>query len=407
MRIATSTIFDQSVAAMNQQQSQMLKTQQQISANLRVLTPSDDPIASARALEIGQADSINTQYGVNSQTASDRLAQTDQTLGSITDLLQSVRQSAVSAGNGSLSASDRAAIATDVQSSYDQLMGIANTTDGEGNYLFSGFQTNVKPFVQTASGGAQYLGDDGQRLVQASSGSQIAVSESGADVFMRVRTSNGTFSVSAPTTNTGSAVYTQGTVTDPTAITGHQYRIAFTVTGSGTSAVTTYDVLDVTAGTTVATAQPYTSNGAIAFDGMSLQVQGDPATGDVVQIDPSTNQDIFTTISKLVAALRAPVNSTASTTQLQNSLNDAIANLDQGLNTVNSVRAGVGTREQQSDSLKSTSDTLSVQFKQNISHLQDLDYAKAVSDLVQEQNSIQAAQKTFLQTAQLSIFNYL
>ncbi|MEO8003658.1 MAG: flagellar hook-associated protein FlgL [Betaproteobacteria bacterium] len=406
MRIATSTIFDQSVDAMNRQQVQMLKTQQQISANRRVLTPSDDPIASARALEVSQADSINTQYGLNAQTASSRLAQTDQALGSIGDLLQSLRQNAITAGNGSFTAADRATVANDVQSSYDQLMGIANSTDGEGNYLFSGYQVNVKPFVTTATG-VQYQGDDGQRLVQISSGRQIGVSESGADIFTRVRASNGTFTVSAPTTNTGSGVYTQGTVTNPAAITGHQYRIAFTVTGTGTSAVTTYDVLDVTAGTTVATAQPYTKDGAIAFDGMSLQVDGDPANGDVVQIDPSTNQDIFKTISNLIAALRAPATDAASTARLQNSLNDAIANLDQGLNNVNAVRAGVGTRERESDDLKATSDSLSVQFKTNLSDLQDLDYAQAVSDLIQQQNSLTAAQKTFLQTAQLSIFNYL
>jgi flagellar hook-associated protein 3 FlgL len=406
MRIATSTIFDQSVDAMNRQQAQMLKTQQQISANRRVLTPSDDPIASARALEVSQADSINTQYGLNAQTASGRLAQTDQTLGSIGDLLQSLRQSAITAGNGTFTAADRASVANDVQSSYDQLLGLANSTDGEGNYLFSGFQVNVKPFVSTATG-VQYQGDDGQRLVQISSGRQIGVSESGADIFTRVRASNGTFTVSAPNTNTGSGVYTQGTVTNPAAITGHQYRIAFTVTGTGTTAVTTYDVLDVTAGTTVATAQPYTKDGAIAFDGMSLQVDGDPANGDVVQIDPSTNQDIFKTITNLIAALRAPATDAASTARLQNSLNDAIANLDQGLNNVNAVRAGVGTRERESDDLKATSDSLSVQFKTNLSDLQDLDYAQAVSDLIQQQNSMTAAQKTFLQTAQLSIFNYI
>ena len=406
MRIATSTIFDQSVDAMNRQQVQMLKTQQQISANRRVLTPSDDPIASARALEVSQADSINTQYGLNAQTASGRLAQTDQALGSISDLLQSVRQSAVSAGNGSFTAADRASVANDLQSSYDQLLGIANSTDGEGNYLFSGFQVNVKPFVTTATG-VQYQGDDGQRLVQISSGRQIGVSESGADIFTRVRASNGTFTVSAPNTNTGSAVYTQGSVTNAAAVTGHQYRIAFTVTGTGTTAVTTYDVLDVTAGTTVATAQPYAKDGAIAFDGMSLQVNGDPANGDVVQIDPSTNQDIFTTIQKLITALRAPATDAASNARLQNSLNDAISNLDQGLNNVNAVRAGVGTRERESDDLKATSDSLSVQFKTNLSDLQDLDYAQAVSDLIQQQNSMTAAQKTFLQTAQLSIFNYI
>lgn len=406
MRIATKTIYDLGVSAINRQTADMLKTQQQISANRRVLVPSDDPVAASRVLEINQADAINTQYGTNAQTASGRLSLTEQALGQVNDLLQAARQDAVAAGNGSYTDSDRAAVAQDLQSLYDELMTLANTTDGEGNYLFSGYQTDVKPFVPAAAG-VQYQGDDGQRLVQVASGRQIAVSESGADVFMRVRRSNGTFSASAPATNTGTAVYTQGAVTDPAAITGHQYRITFSVTGSGAEAVTTYDVLDVTAGTTVAAAQPYTSGGTIAFDGMSLQVEGAPASGDSVQLDPSTNQDIFTTLSGLIAALRAPAGEPAAKARLQNALNDALANIDRGMENVSTVRAGVGTRMRETDDHKDASDDLSVLYKQDVSNLQDLDYARAVSDLVQQQTSLEAAQKTFLQTAQLSIFDYL
>ena len=169
MRISSNTIYDLSVSAMNRQQTQMLKTQQQISASRRVLTPSDDPIASSRALEITQADGINTQYGANAQTASGRLSLTEQALGRVTDLSQSIRQNAITAGNGSFTAVDRATVAQDLQAMYDELLTVANTTDGEGNYLFSGFQTDVKPFSPTPAG-VQYLGDDGQRLVQVASG---------------------------------------------------------------------------------------------------------------------------------------------------------------------------------------------------------------------------------------------
>jgi flagellar hook-associated protein 3 FlgL len=402
MRISSNTIYDLSVSAMNRQQTQLLKTQLQISANRRILTPSDDPIASSRALEISQADSINTQYGTNAQTAAGRLAMTEQTLGRVVDLLQSIRESAITAGNGSFTASDRESVAQDIQAMYDELLTVANTTDGEGNYLFSGFQTDLMPFSSTAAG-VQYVGDDGQRLVQVASGRQIAVSESGADVFTRIRTGNGTFSVSALAASTGTATYSQGTVTDATAITGHQYQIVFSVTGT----TTTYDVLDVTAGTTVATAQPYTSGASIAFDGMSLEVSGTPVAGDLVQIDPSTNQDLFKTVSDLIAALKAPAGDPAAQARLQNSLTDAVINLDQDLDNVNSVRAGVGTRMRETDDHLNSSEDLSLQYQQVLSTLQDLDYAKAVSDLIQQQTNLQAAQKTFLQTSQLSIFNYL
>lgn len=402
MRISSNTIYDLSVSAMNRQQSNLLKTQQQISANRRMLTPSDDPIASSRALEITQADSINTQYGTNAQTAAGRLSLTEQALGRVTDLLQSIRQNAITAGNGSFTAADRASVAQDIQAMYDELLTVANTTDGEGNYLFSGFQTDLKPFSPSATG-VQYLGDDGQRLVQVASGRQIAVSESGADVFTRIRSGNGTFAVSAAAANTGSATYSNGTVTDATAITLHQYQIVFSVTGTTSS----YDVLDVTAGTTVATAQPYTSGAAIAFDGMNLAVSGTPAAGDVVQIDPSTNRDIFKTVADLIAALKAPAGVPAAQARLQNSLTDALINLDQDLNNVSSVRAGVGTRMRETDDHLNSGEDLSLQYKQVLSKLQDLDYAKAVSDLMQQQTNLQAAQKMFLQTAQLSIFNYL
>lgn len=402
MRISTNTIYDTSVSAINRQQAQLLHTQQQLSANRRILTPSDDPVAASRALEVTQADSINTQYGVNAKAASGRLSLTDQALGRVTDLLQSIRQSAVATGNGSFTAADRASVAQDIQSNYDVLLTVANTTDGEGNFLFSGFQTDLKPFSPTATG-IQYLGDDGQRLVQVSSGRQIAVSESGADVFMRVRSGNGAFAVSAAAANTGNATYSPGTVTDPTALTGHRYQITFTVTGT----TTTYDVLDVTAGTTVAAAQPYTSGASIAFDGMSLQVSGKPASGDVVQTDPSTNLDIFKTVSNLIAALKAPGTDSASQARLQNSLTDALTNLDQDLNKTSSVRSEVGTRMRETDNQTNSSEDLSIQYKQVLSNLQDLDYAKAVSDLTRQQTNLQAAQKTFLQTAQLSLFNYI
>ena len=402
MRISTNTIYDLGVSAMNRQQTQLLKTQQQISANRRILTPSDDPIASSRALEITQADSINTQYGANARTAADRLGVTEQALGRTTDLLQSIRQSAIAAGNGSFSASDRLTVAQDIQAMYDELLTVANTTDGEGNFLFSGFQTDVKPFAPTATG-VQYQGDDGQRLIQVAAVRRIAISESGADVFARIRSGNGTFSVSAPATNTGNPTYTSGTVTNATAITGHRYQIVFGVAGT----TTTYDVLDVTAGTTVLTAQPFTSGNAIAFDGLSLEVNGSPTAGDVVQIDPSINQDIFRTVSDIIAALKAPVPDVAGQARLQNALTNGITNLDQDLNSVSAVRAGVGTRMRETDNHQNSSQDLSLQYKQVLSSLQDLDYAQAVSDLTQEQTNLQAAQKTFLQTAQLSIFKFL
>jgi len=182
MRISTQTLFDNGAARIGDVQTSLYKTQQQIASGRRILTPSDDPVAAARALGVTQSQSLNTQYGTNRGYAKDSLTAVEGTLASVTDLIQNVKDTAIAAGNGNLTDSERAAMATELQGRLDQLIGLANATDGQGNHMFSGFQTATPPFVQTATG-VQYQGDQGQRLIQVDSTRQMAVSSSGQAVF--------------------------------------------------------------------------------------------------------------------------------------------------------------------------------------------------------------------------------
>lgn len=405
MRISTNTIFDTGAASIGRQQADLLKLQQQISAGRRMLVPSDDPIGAVRSLEFAQADSINAQYGTNAQAAAGKLAVTEGALARAVSLLQSVRETAVAAGNAAFTTADRVTLARDLRAMHDELLGLANSTDGEGNFLFSGFQTDVQPFAVAATG-VQYSGDDGERLVQIAPTRFTPVSESGADVFLRMRRGNGDFVVSAPTANAGTATYGPGTVANPLAATGDQYQIVFAVSAT-LPPVTTYDVLDITAGTTVLSAQPYLSGGKIAFDGIQLEVAGAPAGGDRIDIAPSAEQDVFQTITNLATALEAFTGDDPGRARFANAVTDALANLDLALDQVASRRSLVGTRMREVDTTQAITEDLSTQYKQLISQLQDLDYAKAISDLMRQKTNLEAAQQTFVQTANLSIFNYL
>ena len=299
MRISTQTLFDSGAARIGDLQSSLYKTQQQLATGRRVLTPSDDPIATARALEVAQSQSRNTQYGTNRGYAKDSLAMVDSTLSSVTELLQNVKTTAISAGNGNLGDSERASIATALQSSLGQLVGLANTRDGQGNYLFSGFQTNTPAFAQTATG-VQYQGDQGQRLIQVDSSRQMAVSSQGQAVFQ----------------------------------------------GGG--------------------------------------------------------QDMFKTLNDLITQLNTP-----GTTGLSAALTTADNNLVLALNNVSSVRASVGSRLQELDALDSAGSDKNLQYSQNLSNLQDLDYTQALTDLSKQQMTLEAAQKSFVQISGLSLFKLL
>lgn len=304
MRISTSTIYQQGAARISDLQSSLVKTQQQLSTGRRILTPADDPVAAARALDVTQSQSVNAQYAINRQTAVSSLTSVDSTLASVTSVLQDAKTLTVSAGNGVLSNSDRSNLATQLSSSLDQLLALANTTDGIGNYLFSGYQSGTQPFTKTATG-AQYNGDQGQRQVQVDASRQMAVSDSGQALF-----------------------------------------------------------------------------------------QGN-------------NQDIFKTLTDLVTLLQTPVIPPAGNAALTVGLATANGNIDQSLNNVLTVRASVGSRLKELDALDSAGSSRDIQYSQTLSQLQDVDYAKAISQLTQQQTTLQAAQQSFVKIAGLSLFNYL
>ncbi|MDP2247584.1 MAG: flagellar hook-associated protein FlgL, partial [Nitrosomonadales bacterium] len=182
MRISTNTIYQTGIARIGELTASQVKLQQQIATGRKILTPSDDPVGSARALQIKQADNINTQYSNNRQVAIRNLGAEETVLNSVTDVLLSVKSTMVSAGNASYSDAERSFLAMDVRAALDQLIGLANTKDGEGNYIFSGYQSQTPPFVKTATG-ATYQGDSQQRVLQVSASRQMEVAHTGNSVF--------------------------------------------------------------------------------------------------------------------------------------------------------------------------------------------------------------------------------
>ena len=307
MRISSNTIYDAGVSAMQQQSAKLLQAQQQIATGRRILTPADDPIGAAQALQVTQSQTMNAQYSTNAGSASDSLTLEESVLGSITSLLQDVKTIAVNAGNGALNSKDRAILATDLSGRYQQLLALANTVDGNGQYLFSGYQGGVRPFTERAPGMVDYNGDQGQRLIQISNSEQLAVSDAGADVFQRIPNAGGGY------------------------------------------------------------------------------------------------QDVFKTIDDLAQLLQTSPGGAG----LTNGLATAQTNIDSALDNVISVRTSAGSRLKELESVQNTGEDRALQYSQTLSRLQDVDYAKAAAELAQQQVSLEAAQKSFVKVAGLSLFNYL
>jgi len=403
MRISTAQIYNAGVSGIDQQQSTLSHTQQQIASGRRIQTPSDDTIAASQALTLSQAKDRITQYGDNIAAAKDALGLNDSVLSQVTDVLQSLRTLVVQAGNPSLNDTDRASLATAAAGQLQTLLGIANTKDADGHYLFSGFAGNTQAFSTAASGVIVYNGDQGDRTLDVAPGRSMQASYNGASVFEQVRNGNGSFVATAASTNTGAGTISAGSVVNPSVLPGDSYRLQFNVSGG----VTTYDVIDATTSATVSSGNAYTSGGNITVAGMQVAVSGAPASGDAFILAPSTSQSVFTTIQGLITTLRTSASGAAGTAQLQNGLTAALANIDQASDHVLTVRASAGAGLSELDSLASSNSDRSLQYDTTMSHLTDLDYNKALSDFARQQLSLQAAQKSFAAISSLSLFSFL
>ncbi len=151
---------------------------------------------------------------------------------------------------------------------------------------------------------------------------------------MTARTGNGVFVTSADP-SVADATIDGGSVADPSALTGSDYTLQFSVGGGAT----TYAILKDGAATAVVAA-PYVSGQAITVDGMTFTISGTPADGDQFQIVPSTpTLSVFDTLDRAIGDLQTAGRTGA---QVAQSNADGLRNLDSVMAGLQAARAAAG-----------------------------------------------------------------
>jgi flagellar hook-associated protein 3 FlgL len=398
MRVTQSLEQSQFLSSINQLESNISTTQNQISTGLSFTTAAQNPIGAGLVTDYNQALTQSQQFVTNSNSAQTSLNTEDSALTQMQTSLQSLRDLALEANNSSESPQDLSAIATQATQIQNTLLSVANTQDGNGNFIFAGFSTQTQPFALSATG-ATYSGDQGQRQVQIAPGQTVVVGDNGDLVFNQIKTGNGTFQATAAAGNTGTGVVSTATVSDPADYTGGSFSIDFT-------APNTYQVLD--ANNNVVTSGTFTNGQSISFSGVQVTLTGQPAAGDSFSVAPSTNQSVFTTVQNLVNALQQQgTTSAAGEAQLNNSINVAINNIDQALNQSETVQSSVGARLNTITTQQSMASSQQVQLQESITNLQGLNFASAITSLDQQNTTLSAAMQAFTLTQGLSLFKFI
>ncbi|NLY65050.1 MAG: flagellar hook-associated protein FlgL [Alcaligenaceae bacterium] len=409
MRISTSQFYKIGLNTINTQQARQLDTFNQIGTGKKITSPKDDPLGAARALNLANTMAVNDRFAENRSVAMQNLKFEESILSETSLAIQAVQSRLVEAGNGTLSDADRATLGEVVDSLREQLLGLANSTDGNGQYLFSGNKGNVPAFHKDEFGNINWQGDTGNRAIQVSSLRQMSSADTGHDVFMKAVSGANSYVTAAAAGNTGTGVINNAQVLDPAANSGQNFAISF----SGSPLSYTVEVSDAS-GAVTGTEGPYVydaSNPGITLSGgVKVSVSGQPQVGDSFTVNNIHNENIniFDTLAQLSDALNTPIaNDEAAKTRLYNTLAFASGRIEANHNAVLNVRASVGIRMNEIDALDASGEQRALDFKNEISNLEDVDFYEATTELMQRNLALQAASMAFSKIQGLSLFEIL
>jgi len=399
MRISTWQQANTSIQNMLKQQLSLDKTQQQISTGKQLLSPTDDPASAAKLLKLSSALRFESQYERNMASAEDKLMLNESIYAHIGTALQRARELVLQSNTGTLVNSDRQTIATELNSIRELILDYANTQDSQGEFIFSGLNSQTRAFVTTDTG-VVYQGDQNARHINIGLDRKIKTNDTGADAFLNIPTADGRFQLSADAGNTGNAAVLASSGYNATADT---YTLTFTQASENDPV--TYSVTGNTSG--LVASGEYTSGNEIVFNGVNLTVTAAPENGDSYTISPMQTTDVFSILGDLANLLAQPVNEPSSKAALQNTLNQSIGSIDHAMDRFLELRGQAGDRMRQLEYSMETSADAQINLERAISDIEDLDMTEALTRLNLQMTALQAAQQSYVRVQGLSLFNFL
>lgn len=448
MRIATSTIYAQQTAAIDDQQALYAQLGQQLSTGKQLNDPSDDPTRIAQDLSVRTAIDATGQQSKNVSSAISELTTTDGALSSLTAVLQSARQLAIQGSTDSLTPQQRNALASQIDQLLQQSVAIGNTSYA-GRYVFGGTTATANAPVQQQGNpiaGVSFLGNEQEQGQLVYNGQQFALSttfraafnyqspDGSKDVFQTLITLRNTLlnhsavDVSAaPINQAGAVVYgPQGLPASPpptTLAAANAFAVPPVADSSGNFSIDVHGTVNGVAGLVTITLPPGAAidDGVAPPGGTSLVARINAATattGVTASFDAKAQKVVLTgTGSFYVTDVPSPgAANAANLTKVLNlapqadfvqNVSTQLGDIDHALNGVLNARSVVGARIQALGSISDQLQTAVTDNKKTESGIEDADVAAAVSKFSQTQTALQAAYSTTNRLESKTLFDYL
>ena len=405
-RLGTANMYDRTINNINRQQNELASQMEHTSAGMRVIRPSDDPVAAAQAERArNRLERIaSDQRGLDAQKAT--IEYGESTLRETMDALQSFRALMVNAGSGVYNQVQRDTLVEQLTSLREQIAKYANRVDSNGLPLFRGLDTKTGlPFPND---------EEGIQSGQPNSGEfHIANSLNGVLAFFSGKTGNGVleidpYSHAAGTPNQGKAHADIGVIKDP--------AVAAAVAAAVTPPVeiTFHDNVGVLSysldgGTTLS---PYKEGAAISVAGMDVVIKGQPVVGDGFTIKPSTTISTFEALDRAIAAVRDNANPDGSTAYgtLAHGITQSLTELDTAMNRISTVTGLAGDLLNQAERMGNTLLVREEQTEAQRVAAEQYDaegMVRAIAQMQTQQTAVSAALQSYASIQKLSLLNYI
>jgi flagellar hook-associated protein 3 FlgL len=398
MRIPTNTYFQQQMLTISKQYESLAKLQAQFVTGKKLQQSSDDPVLASRIKLTEDYMQKLELYKNNGPIAQNRAALFTESISNANNTLDRIHELVQNAENDTLSNNERQIIATSLEGHLKDLLNTANVRDGSGKYIYAGFNTDVPPYA-LVSGTYVYQGGDQTTSISIGPYADTIYNESGFKVFGDIYNGNGSFTVTANGANTGTAAADAGAVNN--SFVSDTYTISFVTNSSGNLAYTVTgaasgQVIPPLPATIPANAPDFDANGAITFNGATLNFSGQPVAGDSFQVDPSVKDNVFNQLRNLIDVLRTPVTNDTERAVFHQNLTNASATFTQISSHLKTYLSEAGTRsaiiDNQINLNKATLDNETVIE----SRLSDTDMYEVVSKISQQLAGLQATQQSYL-----------
>lgn len=396
-RISTGMMYQQSISTMLAKQAKLAHTQQQLASGQRLVTAKDDPVAAGTAVGLDRALAELERFAMNGNAVQNRLGLQENALTQVGSAMARIHELTIQANNAALGDDSRRAISTELKAIHAGLLDLANSTDGAGRYLFGGTSDGSAPFA-IAGGQVIYSGDQTQRQVEVAPDMFVSDTLPGSEIFIRLRTGDGRIDGAAAAGNTGTGLLMDFSVTDTGAWTGGAYQLDFTTAD-------TYEVRD--ANNVLVATGTYAKGESIAFAGVQMKIDGQPAAGDSFTLGPARTRDIFATVQGLIDTLETNPTTDAQRAAMQNGLQSAMRDIATAQGKMIDARASGGAQLSAIDDAAALREANSITLKGTLSTLRDLDWAEAIGRYEMESTALQAAQTVFMQMQSLSLFRLM